>query len=81
MGFAYGGMKWVNRGAKILEGPHAIRAAAHVFGVDYNKLRRYIERDLKDWLGGADNVRFKQNGDILPPVGEDAIGNVYDILE
>jgi len=52
-----------------------------IFGLDYKKLKRYIEVDLKDWLEPADNVRIKPNGDILPPVGEDVIGNVYDILE
>ena len=32
-------------------------------------------------LGGWDNVRFLPNGDIVPPIGDEVLGNVYDVLE
>jgi len=32
-------------------------------------------------LGAADNVRILQNGDIVPPVGDDVLGSIFDILE
>ena len=53
------------------------------FDLDYAKLNTYIHRELKKlWgLGPADNVRILPNGDIIPPVGDDVLGNVYDILE
>jgi RHS repeat-associated protein len=81
--FVRGGVHFYNAGWKILEGARAIKAAASRWGLDYDLLSRYIERDLKKYwgLGPADNVRILPNGDILPPVGDDVLGNVFDILE
>ena len=49
---ARGSIKIVGTGGKILEGAGAIRSAAQKFGVDYTKLARYIERELKPGLLG-----------------------------
>jgi len=79
---ARAGIKTVGTGGKILEGAGAIRAAAKKFGVDYEKLNEWIHRSLKKGLlGPADNVRFLPNGDIVPPIGDEVLGNVYDVLE
>jgi hypothetical protein len=41
-----------------------------------------IHRELKgDLLGPADNVRIMPNGDIVPPRGDEVLGNVYDKLD
>lgn len=53
------------------------------FDVPYRELREYIDDVIKpEWfLGPADNVRILPNGDIIPPVGDDVLGNVRDILD
>jgi len=45
------------------------------------RLSDYIHRVLKpNWgLGPADNVRILPNGDIVPPIGDDVLGSIFDI--